>query len=847
VLQASNDFIIVVEGGIEGVTEEPNGEETVVFKFEEGDTASSLFDVISIFTDRILENVEESPIEKAERKRHANKSPFKSPPVIRASCKTLLAVVPQEAFLIIATKYPSSAMHIIHVILSRFQRITFNTMARNLGLHSELMTIERNVNQLDLKIPTEWKTTIEDVLANYQRSPNKRLEFLDVPSSNLSYRAGHQSHQDLSGSGGSADTDRDPNGSTTSMTSMTDVASPLDAESNKTRRGLASKVANFMADALGCNVTLNISERTEEKQVSAHKSEGDGYDSDFSGSPTTPQLPGPALDAIRPPALEMFQSSIELMYLTKDKVLFKQGEKPAGLYMILSGMMMISRTKEERSIRNTSGIAEKKLYTLTEGELLGYMSFVTRHSSLVSVRAHTNVLLAFVPCSAVEQIFERDAGVFFMLARRIVQNVTRLVRQLDLTMDWETLPGGATLYAEGDHATHVYINLSGRLRSVVAAELSEEFGQGETIGEREILTGTVRRATVQAIRDTELARLSRAVYLNLVMKYPEVAVKVTRSMAVKIEAPSTMPSLLPFGAKDMQVGIANANLCTVCILPTHTSVPVTHVAQKLRDALTLIGTKAEVVSQETIIRSLGRHAFTPMGRLKLQNMLHEFELSNTIVIYVADSTPSAPWTQRSIKQADCILLVGVAISDSRVGEYEQVLLSTKTTARKELILLHSARICPSGTTAKWLRDRAWVNAHHHMELGTVQQTERGYIGARSSSPSLEPEMPTSPKILGLTFNFEAEEYIPQAPLQFIRRRLSRFYSPTEKKNPMNTGLRSDFARLARRLTGQSIGIVLGGGGARGIAHIGIIRAIEEVLILTISRRIINKLCRLAYQ
>lgn len=38
---------------------------------------------------------------------------------------------------------------------------------------------------------------------------------------------------------------------------------------------------------------------------------------------------------------------------------------------------------------------------------------------------------------------------------------------------------------------------------------------------------------------------------------------------------------------------------------------------------------------------------------------------------------------------------------------------------------------------------------------------------------------------------------------------------------------SDFARLARRLTGTSVGLVLGGGGARGIAHIGAIKAFEE--------------------
>jgi predicted acylesterase/phospholipase RssA/CRP-like cAMP-binding protein len=37
----------------------------------------------------------------------------------------------------------------------------------------------------------------------------------------------------------------------------------------------------------------------------------------------------------------------------------------------------------------------------------------------------------------------------------------------------------------------------------------------------------------------------------------------------------------------------------------------------------------------------------------------------------------------------------------------------------------------------------------------------------------------------------------------------------------------DYARLARSLTGRSLGLVLGGGGARGYAHVGVIRALEE--------------------
>jgi len=52
------------------------------------------------------------------------------------------------------------------------------------------------------------------------------------------------------------------------------------------------------------------------------------------------------------------------------------------------------------------------------------------------------------------------------------------------------------------------------------------------------------------------------------------------------------------------------------------------------------------------------------------------------------------------------------------------------------------------------------------------------------------------------------------------RAFERMY-PVRQQNP------SDYARLARFLTGTAVGVVLGGGGARGFAHLGVLRALEQ--------------------
>lgn len=72
-------------------------------------------------------------------------------------------------------------------------------------------------------------------------------------------------------------------------------------------------------------------------------------------------------------------------------------------------------------------------------------------------------------------------------------------------------------------------------------------------------------------------------------------------------------------------------------------------------------------------------------------------------MYVAVSRERSLWTKTCIQQADCIFLVAEADGNSCIGEYKRALIDVKTTARKELILLHPERSCASGVTKSWLQ------------------------------------------------------------------------------------------------------------------------------------------------
>lgn len=154
-------------------------------------------------------------------------------------------------------------------------------------------------------------------------------------------------------------------------------------------------------------------------------------------------------------------------------------------------------------------------------------------------------------------------------------------------------------------------------------------------------------------------------------------------------------------------------------------------------------------------------------------------------------------------QADCILLVAHGAAEPTIGEYERLLVGMKTTARKELVLLHSDRAVPPGSTRPWLQARPWIHAWSHCELANV---------------------PAHPHV--------SEDLAPVTAIKNLRHKVQMQIGKYRRiggtaPQVHRPATMSDFARLARRLCGKSIGVVLGGGGARGLSHIGALRALAD--------------------
>ncbi|ESZ94195.1 Patatin-like serine hydrolase [Sclerotinia borealis F-4128] len=558
------------------------------------------------------------------------------------------------------------------------------------------------------------------------------------------------------------------------------------------------------------------------------------------------------------------KDEVEIVYFPKGSVLVEQGERNPGLYYVIDGfldvsvpvdensdsmvlgqpfrhsstdknandpMPSLSRTKtvssrtsgptfgvpgHEGKKRRTAG--RKSLALIKPGGIAGYIGTISSYRSFIDVVAKTDVYVGFLPRISLERIVEKYPVVLLTMAKRLTSLLPRLILHIDFALEWVQVNAGQVIYHQGDDSDAIYIVLNGRLRLVVnndeaGMKVVGEYGQGESVGELEVMTESVRPATLHAIRDTELAKFPKTLFNSLAQEHPNITIKISKIIASRMRALVEEPVFVQTKEK---VTVATndkvsstVNLRTVAVLPVTAGVPVVEFGSRLMNALTQIGAPNGVTSlnQAAILNHLGRHAFSRMGKLKLSQYLADLEEKYGLVLYIADTNVNSPWTQTCISQADCILLVGIADGSPAIGEYERFLLGMKTTARKELVLLHTDRFSSPGVTRSWLRNRVWINGgHHHVQMDFRTSAVPVHSQTRKFGTALKQRV------------------------QVIQAEIQKFTSRRVRQSPLysaETPFKGDFHRIARRLCGKSIGLVLGGGGARGISQVGIIRAMEE--------------------
>jgi lysophospholipid hydrolase len=467
--------------------------------------------------------------------------------------------------------------------------------------------------------------------------------------------------------------------------------------------------------------------------------------------------------------LHKIRAVLEVIEVAPNEMIVGQDDTGDDLYLVVRGGL--------RVVADHESSAAQILNELGPGESVGEMAFLSgqkRTATVLAAKASTVLRLSKANLDRLAQEYpEAVQAVYRALQEqsrrrrlRTALQSTRIfgalepamLRELEAELTWVTLRGGETLIRQGDPGDCLYVVISGRLRIVLEQEGQEvrtmrEVGRGESIGEMALINREQRSATVYAIRDSEVARLSQAGFDRLLVQYPQ-AITHTFTRSILESLTRQLAGEKP--------GI-NA-VIAVAILPMSKEAPLAEFAHRFAKALAAIGPTLYLnsVRVDSLLGKAGvAQADGVAGQATdapLVAWLSEQETKHRHIVYEADPAPTA-WSRRCLRQADHILLIGQASADPAPDELETALLGSeggRSRKRKSLVLLHrnGARM-PRGTQ-RWLALRQ-VDQHYHV----------------------------------------------------------RWHNE------------ADFGRLARCVAGRAVGLALGGGAARGYAHIGVIRALEE--------------------
>uniref|UniRef100_A0A8D3BBZ8 lysophospholipase n=2 Tax=Scophthalmus maximus TaxID=52904 RepID=A0A8D3BBZ8_SCOMX len=743
-----DDSIYVVQDGrLKLCIQENDGTERVVKDVHPGDSVHSLLSILDIIT--------------------GYPAPYKTVSA-RAAIRSTILRLPASAFETVFKKYPETLVRVIQIIMVRLQRVTFLALHNYLGLTTELFN------------PDSQAVPLSNIHS-----------FIGEANSGKTTRRLHLQDELPAGTTeGPAETDGVKDSPSNSHRKQRSISMPTDCSGIDLN--MACERARVTIDeAPSSPVTQKSSLK---KSVTMHHTPSEVFHYTDSGgqsdaihlSKSSTIFQAAKKDLLRIMQLQdptLLEGRLTLHHVKAGSVVARQGDQEVSIQFVISGLLHVYQRMIDRE-------EETRLFVTHPGELVGQLAVLTGEPLIFTMRAQRDCSFLSISKTHFYEIMRVEPNVVLNVAHTVVRRMSSFVRQIDFALDWMAVEAGRAVYRQGEKSDSTFIVLSGRLRSVIMKEdgkkeLIGEYGRGDLIGVVEALTHQNRATTVHAVRDSELAKLPEGALSSIKRKFPQVVTRLIHILGQKIlqqvNGPLTGRSLaLHTPGSKWDAGNPASNLSTVTVLPVSEEVPLTAFTLELQHALIAIGPTL-LLTSDIIKQRLGAAALDSVHEYRLSSWLGQQEDIHRIVLYQTDYTLT-PWTQRCIRQADCIIIVGTGEQDPAVGELERMLEGSAVRAQKQLVLLHREDGPPPKGTVDWLNMRSWISRHLHLSC------PRRVFSKRSL-----------PKLLEL--------------YQRV------FEKPADRH--------SDFSRLARVLTGNAIALILGGGGARGCSQVGVLRALCE--------------------
>ncbi|MEX2549681.1 MAG: cyclic nucleotide-binding domain-containing protein, partial [Nitriliruptoraceae bacterium] len=223
--------------------------------------------------------------------------------------------------------------------------------------------------------------------------------------------------------------------------------------------------------------------------------------------------------------------------------LVETGDVAEQLYVVLAGRFAVLAAPDDAS--------EGALSELGPGSIVGEIAVLTGGRRSATLRAVGDAEVAAIDGERFVSLLDDQPELGAILARtasdrllatRLRRHLTALFPAVDIASlaetvdrtDIVTLAPGEVLFDEGDPADAAYVLIAGRVRVLRHdadggfSQPIAEVGAGELIGERALLHGQQRAATIVAARRTQLARLPRVAFEELALTDPRTVLAVTR-------------------------------------------------------------------------------------------------------------------------------------------------------------------------------------------------------------------------------------------------------------------------------------------------------------------------------
>lgn len=340
---------------------------------------------------------------------------------------------------------------------------------------------------------------------------------------------------------------------------------------------------------------------------------------------------------------------------------------------------------------------------------------------------------------------------FSSLSRSVLKN---LIDKFELI----SVKGGDVIIEEGSDEKELYLVVHGRLRVFRTYQINHEIfseyelGKNEIFGEISLLVQRKRSASVVAIRDSDLLRLSKDAFEELLVNHPEAGLKLAKlSIGRLLEAQNNEHNKL-----------FSNRFIAFCLIPSNNSTLFDKIIMLMLSEMKKQKKSVFFVDKNTVEQLMGSSIETiyksDVKVNQLTRLLNEKELLYDFVIYQSDPVLSH-WTQLCLRQSDAVYLLH-DVSASEINTH----------------------------ISEYINDCAHLK-NHRISLVLIHENQQSQT-------------------------VRASEYLSELKLEDVYHVMK--------------GRTEDFARLMRIITGQSLGVVLGGGGARGFAHIGLVKALYEL-------------------